>query len=232
MIARELRMSTVIIPRAPGHFSAIGMLVADLRRDFVRTWFMALAEAPLEEIEQIYAGMEREGRAAIASSRLDLQKISLTRSADMRYIGQEHAVTVDLPMELFVKQDRAAIKAHFDSVHAKRYGYANEGESAEIVSLRSAVAGHLHKPPMEEIRQGEASPPQAAFCGNRPVYFKEEEGFLDTPTFDRLSLLGGNRIEGPALIEEYASTTVVHPDDVVDVDRFGNLVVTIGRSGR
>ena len=230
MLARELRMPKVIIPRAPGHFSAIGMLVADLRRDFVRTWFKPLTAAPFEEMELIYGDMEREGRAAIEQANVNVQQIVVVRSADMRYVGQEHAVIVDLPMEFFTRRDRTAIKAHFDAVHTKRYGYNNEGEEAEVVSLRSAVAGQLSKPSMEEIKRGEDSAPAAALRGKRPVYFKDGECFLDTTTYDRAGLLAGNRFDGPALIEEYASTTVVHPSDRLEVDKFGNLVIEIGRN--
>ena len=153
-VARELQAATVIVPRAPGHFSAFGMLVADPRRDFVRTWFKLLEDAAFDNVETMYAEMESEGRRAIGQARLNLLRITVTRGADMRYVGQEHAVTVDLPLDLFVRRDRAAIKAHFDAVHEQRYGYAAPKEEAEIVSLRSAVIGQLHKPAIEEIARG------------------------------------------------------------------------------
>jgi len=229
-VARELQAATVIVPRAPGHFSAFGMLVADPRRDFVRTWFKLLEDAAFDNVETMYAEMESEGRRAIGQARLNLLRITVTRGADMRYVGQEHAVTVDLPLDLFVRRDRAAIKAHFDAVHEQRYGYAAPKEEAEIVSLRSAVIGQLHKPAIEEIARGTAEPPRVAFRGDRPVYFKEADGFVATQTYDRTGLLAGNRISGPALVEEYASTTVVHPGDELRVDAFGNLVIGIGRS--
>ena len=87
----------------------------------------------------------------------------------------------------------------------------------------------MNKPPLETIAAGMPEPPAAAFSGNRPVYFAEA-GYIETPTYDRSKLTAANRISGPALIEEYASTTVVHPGDVVHVDGFGNLVIDIRRS--
>ena len=105
MVARELRISKVIIPRAPGHFSAYGMLMADLRRDFVHTWFTPLAKASFEDMENLYQDMERRGRAGISHAHVDLQEIVVSRGADMRYVGQEHAVTVELPTELFASQE-------------------------------------------------------------------------------------------------------------------------------
>jgi N-methylhydantoinase A len=228
MVARELRIAKVVIPRAPGHFSAYGMLVADLRRDFVNTWFTPLAEASFPAMEEMYAAMEQRGRAAIAGSRVATADIAVQRGADMRYVGQEHAVTVELPLDLFAAQDRDGIKRRFDAVHEVRYGYSAPAEKAEIVSLRSAITGLLRKPAFEPIASGEGKPPREAFRGARPVYFAE--GLVDTPSWDRAALLAGNRIDGPALIEEYASTTVVHPGDVVTVDAFGDLVIDILRS--
>jgi N-methylhydantoinase A len=228
-VARELRIARVVIPRAPGHFSAYGMLVADLRRDFVSTWFNPLADASFETMEQIYAGMEQRGRAAIAGSGLALAGVTVQRAADMRYVGQEHAVTVELPVELFRARDRDGIKQRFDAVHETRYGYSAPGEKAEIVSLRGAVTGLMRKPAFEQIAAGGDEPPTAAFRGTRPVYFTGA-GWVETPTWHRPALLGGNRIAGPALVEEYASTTVVHPGDVLTVDAFGDLVIEIRRS--
>ena len=231
MVARELRIARVVIPRAPGHFSAYGMLVADLRRDFVNTWFNPLTDVSFAAMEEIYADMEQRGRAAIAESGLALADVTVQRAADMRYVGQEHAVTVELPAELFERQDRDGIKDRFDAVHETRYGYSAKGEKAEIVSLRGAVTGLMRKPAFEHIAAaGSAEPPAAAHRGTRVVYFAEAGKHVDTPTYQRAALLGGNRIEGPALIEEYASTTVVHPGDVLTVDAYGDLVIEIMRS--
>jgi N-methylhydantoinase A len=230
MVARELRIAKVVIPRAPGHFSAYGMLVAELRRDFVKTWFVPLADASFAAMEAVYAEMEHRGREAVSRSDVALAGTAVERAADMRYVGQEHAVTVELPLELFRAEDRDGIKARFDAVHATRYGYSASGEKAEIVSLRSAVTGLLRKPAFEAIAAGSVTPPPAAFRGARPVYFAETGCWVDTPSYDRTALLAGNRITGPALIEEHASTTVVHPGDVVTVDAFGDLVIEVLRS--
>jgi N-methylhydantoinase A len=230
MVARELRIAKVVIPRAPGHFSAYGMLVADLRRDFVNTWFNPLAEASFAEMEAVYAAMEQRGREAVQMSQIAVADIAVQRSADMRYVGQEHAVTVELPLELFQRQDRDGIKQRFDAVHTTRYGYSAPAEKAEIVSLRSAITGLLRKPAFEPIAKGDAAPPPQALRGTRPVYFAEAGRHVDTPSYDRTQFVAGNRIDGPALIEEYASTTVLHPGDVVTVDAYGDLVIDILRS--
>jgi N-methylhydantoinase A len=220
----------VVIPRAPGHFSAYGMLVADLRRDFVHTWFTPLAEASFTDMEAIFAEMETRGRDTVTRGRAAVSEIAVTRGADMRYVGQEHAVTVDLPLELFRNQDRDGIKQRFDAVHDVRYGFSVAHEKAEIVSLRSAVIGLMRKPPFERVAAGDAEPAAETFRGTRPVYFGEAGGFVDTPTYGRSLLEADNRIIGPALIEEHASTTVLLPGDRCEVDAYGNLVIAVGRA--
>jgi N-methylhydantoinase A len=231
-VARELGMGRVIVPRAPGVFSSIGMLFADLRYDFVRTWFVRLDAAPFAELERIYAELEGQGRRAIAGASVAPRAVGVKRAADMRYVGQEHAVTVDLPLELFAAADRAGIKRHFDAMHERRYGTCAPAESAEIVSLRSTVTGVLEKPPPTTIKAGDARPVPAASRGARAVYFGEAGGFVETPTYARAELLAGNRIQGPALVEEHASTTVLGPGDTLEVDTLGNLVITVaGRGG-
>src|SRR5713226_2439003 len=228
-VAREIGIRTVIVPDAPGVFSAIGMLFADLRCDYVRTWPARLEDAPFGKIERVYRELEREGRAEIAATSVDLRRIVLKRAADMRYVGQEHAVTVDLPLELFRRRDRAAIKRRFDAMHEQRYGTCAPDERAEIVSLRSTVTGIMRKPPQETIRRGQSVPAKAAFTGKRPVYLDGK--FRPTPTYARAALAAGNRIGGPALIEEHASTTVLMPGDRLAVDRHGNLVITVAGGG-
>jgi N-methylhydantoinase A len=228
MVARELGISKVVIPRAPGHFSAYGMLVADLRRDFVNTWFTPLAEASFPAMEGIFTEMETAGRETVTRGQ-GISETSATRAADMRYVGQEHAVTVDLPTELFRNEDRDGIKRRFDAVHHVRYGFSVSQENAEIVSLRSAVVGAMVKPPFEHIARGGSDPDAEARRGNRRVFFARG-GFIDTPTLHRPALKAGNTIDGPALIEEHASTTVVHPGDTVTVDDFGDLVIAIRRT--
>jgi N-methylhydantoinase A len=225
-VAREIGIARVIIPPAPGVFSAFGMLFADLRYDYVRTSLVRLDDASFERIEEIYRELEQQGRDAISGTSVVAHKIVVKRAADMRYVGQEHAVTVDLPLAVFARQDRKAIKRHFDATHALRYGTSAPEERAEVVSLRATITGLMRKPPQGKIGRGEKAPRKSAFTGKRPVYF-EGKGFVSTPTWRRSALLAGNRIRGPALIEEHASTTLVMPGDALEVDAYGNLVIAV-----
>ena len=229
-VAREIGIRNVIVPGAPGVFSAFGMLFSDLRYDYVRTHLMQLADATFEKIEAIFKELERAGRSAIAASSVKPHQIAVKRALDMRYVGQEHAVTVELPMRIFQKHDRAAIKRHFDHDHMQRYGTSAPNESAEIVSLRVTVAGLMKKPPLDKIKKGGSAPPKSAAAGKRKVWF--DGRFHNAATYRRAELLAANRISGPALIEEHASTTVLMPGDQMTVDPYGNMIIRVGGARR
>jgi N-methylhydantoinase A len=226
-IAREIGIRNVLIPFAPGYFSAYGMLFSDLRYDYVRSCFRKLDDMPFEEIEGLYTSMEEEGRAAIASSAIRPDAIVIERAADMRYVGQEHAVTVELPAKFFADKDRAAIKRRFDEVHAIRYGTSAPKEPADLVSLRATVLGTMRKPPRHTVNEGKGEPPPESVRTKKDVFFRGH-GFVKAPVFKREALRSGNRVSGPALIEEHASTTVVQPGDELTVDGLGNLQIRIG----
>ena len=224
LVARELRIPKVIIPPSPGHFSSYGMLVADLRKDSVRTWFKPVSQIKFDELEQIYADMETEGKELIKKHVKPGEQLIMKRGADMRYAGQEHSVTVELPLELFTKQDSKGIKSAFDQMHMQRYAFNSIQSQAEIVSLHSSVIGFLPKPMVKK------QVPNTNSLTNkvRKVFFKQSGGFVDTNIYQRNDLSYGIKLAGPLLIEEYASTTVLLPGDELEVSEYGDLIITIG----
>ena len=231
IVARELSIPQVIIPPSPGHFSAYGMLMADLRWDFVRTWFKPVNQLDFKEFQRIYADLEAEG-IHILGRDIDRSRIACARAAAMRYVGQEHPVTVELPGSFFLRPDRAALKQLFDAEHMKRYAFNAPTEPAEVVSLHSSVIGTLDKPVAKRLAApGKKSARKPAVkSALRKVYLTEARGYVNTRVYARNDLFPGQRIAGPALVEEYASTTVVFPGDQLEVSKFGDLIVTIARS--
>ena len=225
LVARELQMPHVIIPNAPGHFSAYGMLVADMRRDYVSTRFTPLDGFDFAEMNARFDHMEKAGENEIRGAAIHVGAIRIERGLDMRYVGQEHAVSVNIPMQVFEDMDLAAIKQLFDAVHLKRYGYSSDNERAEVVSIRTSVSGDMPKPTMIKLAVGTELAPVPPTI--RPVYFRSERGWQDARVYQRIDLLAGNRIAGPALVEEYASTTVIFEGDQLLVDPFGNLVIEV-----
>jgi N-methylhydantoinase A len=226
-VAKELSIGKIIIPQAPGHFSALGMLMADLRRDYVQTLFERMDDLEMGVLEEQFQKLEAEGRKALQDSGITTDRIVFERAADMRYVGQEHAVAVRMPACVGDDAARDEIKRRFDHAHDLRYSHSAPEESADIVSLRVSAIGRLSKPQFPRVPQGEVMPPSDARRGVRAVRF-DQSGAVEAVVFDRATLLAGNVIHGPAIIEEVASTTVVEPGDVVTVNEYGHLVMELG----
>jgi N-methylhydantoinase A len=180
----------------------------------------------MDELEEEFLKLEAEGREALARSGIATDRIVFERAADMRYVGQEHAVAVRMPASAADEGARGEIKRRFDEAHDLRYSHSAPDEAADIVSLRVSAIGRLAKPAFPTILAGVSRPPADAERGARSVIF-EGHGAVTAKVFDRALLLAGNAIEGPAIIEEVASTTVVEPGDAVTVNRYGHLVMKL-----
>jgi N-methylhydantoinase A len=189
--------------------------------------FKRLDDLEMSDLEEQFRALEGEGCAALERSGIPSDRIVFERAADMRYVGQEHAVAVRVPASAVDEGARAEIKRRFDDAHDLRYSHSAPEEAADIVSLRVSAIGRLSKPAFPTILAGAAVPPSEAERGVRPVMF-EGHGALSAKLFDRAMLRAGNMIQGPAIIEELASTTVVEPGDTVTVNRYGHLVMKLG----
>lgn len=228
LVAREIGIERVLVPKAPGHFCAYGMLFTDLRCDLVRTWFTPLTSEKFDDLDGLYGQLAAEASEQISGGGAGNARKVIRRFADMRYVGQEHPATVELPAELFRRRNRTAIKSRFDDMHQLRYGTCAPGEAAEIVSLRVSVSCPMKQPPIEGLKHGAPAPSRSALLGKRDVYFSEAGGYVTTPVYNRNELRAGNKIRGPALVEEHASTTVLLPNDRMSVNEFGLLSLEIG----
>jgi len=228
-VAKELQISRIVIPQSPGHFSAVGMLMADVRREFVQTLFRRLSEITAAELEAEFEKLEARGREALIRAGVAPERVAFERGADMRYVGQEHSVTVKLAASIDGDDEttRKEIKRRFDEAHELRFSHSAEQQPATVVSLRISAIGRSEKPKPVLIARGEATPPANALSGTRLVAFPGQ-GRHETAIYRRAALLSGNVIDGPAVIEETASTTVVEPGDRVTVNEFGHLVMEIG----
>jgi N-methylhydantoinase A len=224
-IAREVGIPLVVVPPSPGHFSALGMLLADLRHDYAQSYVAPLDGADLGAISRAFADMEASGRALARAEIPGLGEVATTRWADMRYVGQEHTVKVAWPGDLANPGVCEAIAARFRQTYATRYGYADPHGAIEIVALRVSVEGRSPKPTLDRPY---GAPAPAAEPAERQVYFEEAGGLVRCPVYWRERLPEGWSARGPVLIEEYASTTLVHPACAVRVGRGGRLEITVG----
>lgn len=221
-VARELNIPKVIIPRFPGHFSAFGMLLADQKHDFVQTYLRPWDGLDLEEAWRRLAAMAEEGRKTVALERL-AERISHRWFFDMRYVGQEFTISVPLEEADLRAGDKDAIRRAFDQIHERHYGHHAPEEPVEVVNLRVTLVGIRPKPAWRRIPSTETAP-RPKF---RPVYLHGDEP-VDCAIWYRDTLPAGFRVVGPAIIQEYASTTLLYPQDVAEVAETGEIVITLG----
>ncbi len=224
-IARELHIPRVIIPPQPGHFSALGMLLTDLRQDFVQTRVTDLAGLATDRLDERFAALEKEGRASIAREGYAAADVTLIRSMDMRYLGQEYTVRVSVADDLSAADSLATLRQQFDLAYDIRYGHSSPDQPAQIVNFRVTAIGKVDKPDLASLQDKRI--PAASTARERLVYF-EDRGHLLCPVEQRAALTAGTSIVGPAIIEEYASTTVLHPGDRALVNQYGCLVIETG----
>jgi len=225
-VARDLAIDRVVIPPAPAHFSAFGMLMADVRRDYVLTHFARLADLDMSELEGRYRGLEEEGLEELRRLGIDPDRIVFERAADLRYIGQEHAVAVPVAGPTGDEKARAQIKQAFDEAHAVRFSHSAPSEPAELVSLRVSVFRRMDKPSLPPIAAGGTDPPADSGRPSRAIPVDDEP--LPCAVFDRSRLMAGNHVAGPAIIEEPASSTVLRTGDQAVVSEWGHLLLQLG----
>jgi N-methylhydantoinase A len=212
----------------PGNFAAWGMLCTDLKHDYVQTFVAAVGTADLERIHAIYEQLEAIARATLSKERIRPEQTLLVRTADVRYLGQGHALPVPLPGGRLDEQTREAITRQFDGLHLATYLHNAPEEPKEIVALRLSAIGEVADPRLPTIDGGERKPPDRSRQGERQVFYKGE--CKSWEIFDRSHLLAGNKITGPAVIEESVSTALVLPNQIATVDTYGNLILTWDRT--
>ncbi|MBI1989210.1 MAG: hydantoinase/oxoprolinase family protein [Betaproteobacteria bacterium] len=227
-VARELRIKTVVVPPFCGIFSAVGMLLADAKDEYVLSHIRAFDAAAAPEINRLFATLEVEGAPAMMRAGFTADRIVMKRALEMRYIGQEFTLLVDSPERELTRDAMDEIRRKFNRIYETRYGHAFPELAPEIVSLRLRVYGIFAKPELklwnEYTRLTESRPRE-----RRPVYF-EEAGFVDCAVYQRPELPVNRIIHGPLVIEEHSATTVISSPDSVTADEFGNLVISV-RSG-
>jgi N-methylhydantoinase A len=211
------------VPPEPGNFSAMGMLLADPRLDTARTCVARLDDESMANALATYAELEAEGGAALRREFGD-GEITFEREAEIRYRGQQHSLKIALPKDA----DAAALRAKFDAEYLRRYGHANAAADAQLVVLHSLATLHMARPELARLvdrdrHAGTAGPRQ------RPIFYLEEDRFLAATILDRYALPVGFAGRGPALIEEYGSSTLIGPRDTFAVGRLKEIDIDCSR---
>jgi N-methylhydantoinase A len=219
-LMRELRCKKVIIPTEPAVFSAWGMLMTDVRRDYIRTLITRTDKADTKDLEAIYSQMEEQATDELAAEGVRKRDLDIERFADMRYLGQEHTVKVPLPSEKITEKALPGINDRFHTLHEQTYTFRLE-TPVELVNYHITAFGRVKKPEIREL-DGRGGKVDEARKATRRVNF-DELGFHEAEIYERDSLPVGEPVRGPAVIEEPAATTVVFPDQQLTRDNYGFL---------
>jgi N-methylhydantoinase A len=226
-LARELAIPRVLVPARPGITSALGCLVADVRHDFVKTVNQPVLQLDVDEARRILAGQVDEGRRLLATEGVEIETVSIAHEADMQFVGQTHVLTVPIPRTDFARED---LTRAFERAYWERFEVELREMRAQVVSLRTAVIGRRRPVSLEGLIALEAAPSGGVRpAGLRRVWF--DGAWHDTPVYRREQLGVGTEFEGPAIVEQLDSTTVIEPGDRVRVDPLGNLEITVRALG-
>jgi N-methylhydantoinase A len=214
-LASALRIPRVVVPRSPGTLSALGVLLGDVVKDYSRTIMMSVSDYDSRTVEQLFAELSQDAIRDLSSEGFTSDQLKLARSVAVRYVGQSFEIDVAWGPRF---------EEAFHAAHRERYGYSDRSREIEIVSLRLRATGLTHKPRLKRWPSTRTHHPKP--LNQARVYLSERP--TKVPVYSRDDLLAGARIDGPAIITEYSSTTLIPPRFKVEVDPWANLVIVVG----
>jgi len=215
-----LGLRGVLVPPNPGNVSAFGLLTVDVRNDYVRTYVRRHDRIDASQVSALYTELETEAAEALDAEGFPTPEQVFKRSADLRYFGQAYEVRVPVRDD-----DLDAVVEAFHTAPESMYGYSfrgDERQTVEWVNLRVTGIGPIRRPTIAEVPTRTEGKPEPRNV--RAVWFDDQP--VQTSIYDRGTLMEGDRLTGPAIVQEYGSTVPVHPGFLCDVDRWGNLLLT------
>ncbi|MGI9252763.1 MAG: hydantoinase/oxoprolinase family protein, partial [Thermomicrobiales bacterium] len=224
-LARELDIPAVVVPPYPGITSALGCLLVDVRHDLFRTYLTSASSASVDALEAEFEKLETEARERLKAEGMTGVRVQLRRQMDMRYVGQWRSLTV--PVSTPLGDNLQGSLDRFHAEHQREYSFSNPDNAVEIYGLRVIGIGLVEKP--EFPKRSTEGILADAIKETRPVYFGESGGFHTTVIYDRDRMPAGSTFQGPAIIDQMDTTTVVPPDWNGEVDAHGNIVLRIVR---
>ena len=228
-MALDLGIPSVLVPLTPGVHSALGLLMSDVKHDYVRSKLAGLEELDINEINRMFLQLIDQARAELHGEGFHDDEIKVEPYLDLRYAGQGYELTVPCPMPPLTHDDLVLMRRRFDTLHEQNSGHKAETEPVELVSLRLVSLGLV---PQAKLSPGKITgrKVEAAKTGERKVFFGKEHGILATAIYDRKLLEPGHKLFGPAIVEQMDTTTVMQPEQEATVDDYGNIIITEKKS--
>jgi N-methylhydantoinase A len=223
-LARELSIPRVLIPRSPGILCALGLLLADLKTNFAQTRQLPLSEDHLPRMVDAVEGLKQRAAAWFEGEGTPVVARRTVTTVDMRYAGQNYELPVPWPADLPEHERPAALRVAFEQAHNQMYGYIAPEEPIQVVTFRLEATAGVRAARLQ-ARPPASAPVESARRTLRDVWLPEAGGFAATPVYDRDRLEPGHIVEGPAIIEQMDTTTVVLPGQTATVDSWLNILI-------
>ena len=218
-LAREIGIAQLIIPPEPGNFSALGMILADARVDEIRTFLMPLTDDSVTPMMESFLAMEQAVQLSMLSD-LGVDEILFERQIEMGFAGQKHS----LRLPIGTASTETEIRERFEAEYRRRYGHVEQGAPIQFMSLVLTATAPTQRPRLEDFCPASNNDRQAPGAV-RTIHFAERKGRVETPVYQRHELGVGFSAPGPAIIEEYGSTTLVGPDDRFEIGELGEIYI-------
>jgi N-methylhydantoinase A len=215
-------MNTIIVPPGPGLLCALGLLVADARRDFSATRILPLNTENMPALAEVAKRLERQASAWFKAEGGFSAEHVMEWATDARYLGQSHELTIPLRSGPYTATVVDDLIADFAKEHTRLYGYA-AAAVVELVTLRLTARAALDRPEFSFASTKASSPPRIK--ETRRVHFPQS-AFVDCPVYDRATLSSGRRLQGPAIVEQMDTTSVLFPGQKLECDAYGNMIIT------
>jgi N-methylhydantoinase A/oxoprolinase/acetone carboxylase beta subunit len=227
-IALEAGTPWVVVPNYPGVTAALGLLATDMVYEYVSTVYERLSTLDAAALQRAFEELEQQARAQLEHDGVPAEQMLIQRVTDCRYLGQGYELRVDVGSGAIDDAWAEKTRADFHDNHQREYSRRFEDSDIEIPNVRVRGVGLMPSFELPEAEKGDASP-DAALRHERDAWFPVDGELRKVATrfFAREALKAGNRIEGPAVINQYDSTTVVPPGFTADIDRFGNIVIRV-----
>ena len=233
-IALEVGTPTVLVPPYPGVTAAMGLLATDMVYEYVATSYQRLSALDTSELERRFADLEEEARRQLEEDGVPDDRRLVQRVVDARYAGQGYELRVDVGSGTIDEEWAEKLRADFHDIHEREYSRRFEDSDIEVPNIRVRGVGLM--PPLEPtaVEGGEAAPPEDALRHEGSAWFRVQGELQEVTTryYDRASLQAGNRLEGPAIVHQYDSTTVIPPGLTASIDGYGNIVIATGGAAR
>ncbi|EDP61261.1 N-methylhydantoinase A (ATP-hydrolyzing) [alpha proteobacterium BAL199] len=223
-LAKELDIGRILVPRSPGILCAMGLLLTDLRADFAGTRLLSPGRGAADDVETIFAGLAARAESWFREEAIEPGQRRIVRTVDMRYAGQNYELPVTVPDGPVTAATLDSLAEGFAAAHERMYGFIAEGEAMQLVTYRIEAIGVVRKARLVP-RPVVGEDASGAIRERRDVWLAEAQDFVSCPVYDREQLQPGNRIAGPAIVEQMDTTTVVLPGMTAKVDEYLNLIL-------